>query len=178
MAIIIPNNGEKRICDEDLHMFKLAGIDVTTLNVFAWAKNQPDENTYDFKWLDEMMDKLYAERVGVCLATSMTAFPAWMTRKYPDVFQVDYNGSKRKFGIRHNFCPNSLNYQQFAVRRMAERLAERYKDHPALLIWHINNEYGGTGSCYCDNCEKGFREWLKARYGTLDEVNRARNTSF
>lgn len=172
-----PDQWEKPVWDEDLRMFKLAGIDVVTLNVFAWAKNQPDEDTYHFDWLDEMMDKLHADGIGVCLATSTAAHPAWMARKYPDVLQVDFHGRKRKFGGRHNSCPNSPTYRKFAAR-MAEKLAERYKDHPALLIWHINNEYGGAGNCYCDNCEAAFREWLKARYGTLDEVNRAWNTGF
>jgi beta-galactosidase len=172
-----PDQWEKEVWDEDLRMFKLAGIDVATLNVFAWAKNQPDEDTYDFGWLDEMMDKLHADGVGVCLATSTAAHPAWMARKYPDVLQVDFNGQKRKFGGRHNSCPNSPTFRKYSVR-MADKLAERYKDHPALLIWHINNEYGGAGNCYCDNCEAAFREWLKARYGTLETLNRAWNTGF
>ncbi|WP_159888409.1 beta-galactosidase [Paenibacillus puerhi] len=172
-----PDQWEKEIWDEDLRMFKLAGIDVATLNVFAWANNQPDEETYSFDWLDEMMDKLHAAGVGVCLATSTAAHPAWMARKYPDVLQVDFHGRKRKFGGRHNSCPNSPTFRKYSVR-MAEKLAERYKDHPALLIWHINNEYGGAGNCYCDNCEAAFRQWAKARYGTLDAVNRAWNTAF
>ncbi len=172
-----PDQWEKPIWDEDLRMFKLAGIDVATLNVFGWSRNQPDEDTYDFGWLDEMMDKLHADGIGVCLGTSTAAHPAWMARKYPDVRYVDFDGRKHKFGGRHNSCPNSPSYRTFAPR-MAEKLAERYKDHPALLIWHINNEYGGAGNCYCDNCEAAFREWLKARYGTLDEVNRAWNTGF
>lgn len=172
-----PDQWDSSVWDEDLRMFKLAGIDVVTLNVFAWAKNQPDENTYDFGWLDTMMDKLHEDGIGVCLATSTAAHPAWMARKYPDVLQVDFYGRKRKFGGRHNSCPNSPTYRKYAVR-MAEKLAERYKDHPALLIWHINNEYGGAGNCYCDNCETAFRKWAKARYGSLDEVNRAWNTVF
>jgi len=172
-----PDQWDKATWDEDLRMFKLSGIDVATLNVFGWSKNQPDEDTYDFEWLDEMMDKLHADGVGVCLATSTAAHPAWMARKYPDVLQVDFNGNKRKFGGRHNSCPNSPTYRKYAVR-MAEKLAERYKDHPALLIWHINNEYGGAGNCYCENCEAAFRVWLQERYGTLEELNRAWNTGF
>ncbi|WP_438444160.1 beta-galactosidase [Gorillibacterium sp. sgz5001074] len=172
-----PEQWEKPVWDEDMRMFKLAGIDVATLNVFAWAKNQPDEDTYDFQWLDDMMDKLHAEGIGVCLGTSTAVHPAWMARKYPDVLQVNFQGQKRKFGGRHNSCPNSPTYRKYAVR-MAEKLAERYKNHPALLIWHISNEYGGAGNCYCDNCERAFRQWAKARYGTLDELNRAWNTSF
>jgi len=170
-----PDQWEKPIWDEDLRMFKLAGIDVATLNVFAWANNQPDEETYEFGWLDEMMDKLHADEVGVCLATSTAAHPAWMARKYPDVLRVDFDGRKRKFGGRHNSCPNSPTYRKYSVR-MAERLAERYKDHPALLIWHIANEYGGY--CYCDNCAASFRVWLQERYGSIETVNRVWNTNF
>ncbi|MBW4080025.1 beta-galactosidase [Paenibacillus sp. S150] len=172
-----PEQWDKAVWDEDLRLFKLAGIDVVTLNVFGWAKNQPDEDTYDFGWLDEVMDKLDADGVGVCLGTSTAAHPAWMARKYPDVLQVDFNGHKRKFGGRHNFCPNSPTYRKYAVR-MAEKLSERYKDHPSLLVWHINNEYGGAGTCYCDNCEAAFRQWLKERYGTLEALNHAWNTAF
>ena len=170
-----PDQWEKPVWDEDLRMFKLAGIDVATLNVFAWALNQPDEETYTFDWLDEMMDKLHADGAGVCLATSTGAHPAWMATRYPDVLRVDFDGRKRKFGGRHNSCPNSPTYRKYSVR-MAEKLAERYKDHPALLIWHVSNEYGGY--CYCDNCAEAFREWLKARYGSLDVVNRVWNTRF
>lgn len=170
-----PDQWEKEVWDEDVRMFRLAGIDVATLNVFAWANNQPKEETYNFGWLDEMMDKLHADGVGVCLATSTAAHPAWMARKYPDILRVDFQGRKRKFGSRHNSCPNSPTYRKYSVR-IAEKLAERYKDHPALLVWHISNEYGGY--CYCDNCEAAFREWLKARYGTVEAVNRAWNAAF
>ncbi|MFC5467924.1 beta-galactosidase [Cohnella suwonensis] len=170
-----PDQWEKSVWDEDLRMFKLAGIDVATLNVFAWANNQPSEDAYEFGWLDEMMDKLHADGVGVCLATSTAAHPAWMARKYPDITRVDFDGNKRKFGGRHNSCPNSPTYRTYSVR-MAEKLAERYKDHPALLIWHISNEYGGL--CYCDNCAAAFRVWLRGRYGSLEALNRAWNASF
>ncbi|WP_339321941.1 beta-galactosidase [Paenibacillus sp. FSL W8-0194] len=160
---------------EDHRMFKLAGIDVATINVFSWALNQPDEHTYDFAWLDETMDRLHADGIGVVLATSTAAHPAWMAKRYPDVRRVDFYGRKRKFGGRHNSCPNSPTYREYSGR-IAGKLAERYKDHPALLLWHVSNEYGGY--CYCERCEAAFREWLQNRYGTLDAVNHAWNTRF
>ncbi|MEC0175135.1 beta-galactosidase [Paenibacillus favisporus] len=160
---------------EDQRMFKLAGIDVATINVFSWALNQPDEDTYDFGWLDETMERLHKDGVGVVLATSTGAHPAWMAKRHPDVTRVDFYGRKRKFGGRHNSCPNSPTYRKYS-RLMAGKLAERYKDHPALLLWHVSNEYGGF--CYCDNCAAEFRVWLQKRYGTLDAVNEAWNTRF
>ncbi|MFD2657431.1 beta-galactosidase [Gracilibacillus thailandensis] len=170
-----PEQWDEETVTEDIRMFKLAGIDVATVNVFSWALNQPDENTYDFTWLDETIDRLYQNGVYICLATSTAAHPAWMAKRYPDVRRVDFEGRKRQFGGRHNSCPNSPTYRKYA-ERIAERLAERYKNHPAVLIWHVSNEYGGY--CYCQNCQKAFRVWLKDKYGTLDAVNTAWNTRF
>lgn len=170
-----PEQWGPEIWQEDERMFKLAGIDVATVNVFSWAMLQQDEDTYDFSFLDATIDRLYKSGVHVCLATSTGAHPAWMARKYPDVLRVDVQGRKRRFGGRHNSCPNSPAYRKYS-EKLAGLLAERYKDHPGLLIWHVSNEYGGY--CYCDNCAAAFRTWLKERYGTLDEVNRAWNTRF
>ncbi|MGV2963687.1 beta-galactosidase [Paenibacillus sp. FSL H8-0317] len=160
---------------EDLRMFQLAGIDIATINVFSWALIQPDEVTYRFEELDQLINRLYENGVYICLATSTAAHPAWMAKKYPDVLRVDADGRKRKFGGRHNSCPNSPTYRKYA-EKIADKLAERYKDHPAVLVWHISNEYGGE--CYCDNCEKAFRVYLKERYQTLEQVNKAWNTNF
>ncbi|NOU64040.1 beta-galactosidase [Paenibacillus sp. LMG 31461] len=170
-----PEQWPREIWDEDMRLFQIGGVDIVTLNVFSWALNQPDENTYCFDWLDEMMDKLHAQGIKVCLGTSTAAHPAWMATRYPDVMIVEYDGRKRKFGRRHNSCPNSPTFRLYS-ESMARKLAERYKDHPALLLWHVNNEYGLR--CYCDNCEKAFRVWLRDRYGTLEELNRAWYTRF
>ncbi|WP_408894636.1 beta-galactosidase [Paenibacillus taichungensis] len=160
---------------EDLRMFQLAGIDIATINVFSWALIQPDEITYNFEGLDQLINSLYESGVYICLATSTAAHPAWMAKKYPDVLRVDADGRKRKFGGRHNSCPNSPTYRKYS-EKIADKLAERYKDHPAVLVWHISNEYGGD--CYCDNCEKAFRVYLKERYQTLEQLNKAWNTNF
>lgn len=170
-----PEQWDEATHQEDLRMFKIAGIDIATINVFSWAKNQPDEVTYHFEWLDELIDSLYESGVYVCLATSTGAHPAWMATKYPDVLRVDRDGRKRKFGGRHNSCPNSPTYRLYS-ERIASKLAERYQDHPAVLVWHVSNEYGGE--CYCDNCERAFRVWLKQRYQNLDTLNKAWNTAF
>jgi beta-galactosidase len=170
-----PEQWDKAVWEEDARMFRLAGVDVATINVFSWALNQLDDETYNFTWLDEVIDHLYRHGTYVCLATSTGAHPAWMAKKHPDILRVDFEGRKHKFGGRHNSCPNSPSYRKFS-RILAEKLAERYKDHPALLIWHVSNEYGGY--CYCDNCAAAFRVWLEQRYHSLDKLNKAWNTRF
>lgn len=161
--------------EEDMRLLKLAHIDIVTLNVFSWAALQPDEDTYCFEKLDKIMETVKKHGLKVCLATSTGAHPAWMARKYPDILRTEFSGMRRKFGGRHNSCPNSPAYRKYSVQ-LATKLAERYKDYENIVAWHISNEYGGE--CYCENCEKAFREWLKNRYKTIDELNRAWNNSF
>lgn len=170
-----PDQWPRDIWEEDMRLFKLAGIDVVTLPVFSWALLHPEEERYDFSWLDEVLELLARHNIHVCMATSTAAHPAWMARRYPDVLRVDFEGRKRRFGIRHNSCPNSPTYRYYAAR-LAGKLAERYKDYPGLVAWHINNEYGGY--CYCDNCARAFRVWLQRRYGSLQELNERWYTRF
>lgn len=170
-----PEQWPEEIWQEDMRLFRLAGIDIVTLNVFSWAALQPDETTYDFSKLDKIMELVKENGLKVCMATSTGAHPAWMAKKYPDILRVDFEGRKRKFGGRHNSCPTSPTYHKYAPR-LAKKLAERYRDYDNIVAWHISNEFGGE--CYCDNCEKEFRVWLKKTYGTIEALNRAWNTSF
>lgn len=170
-----PEQWPKEIWKEDMKLLKEAHINTLTLNVFSWAALQPSEEKYDFSKLDEIMDMVREKGFHVCLATSTGAHPAWMAKKYPDILRRDFNGMKRKFGGRHNSCPNSPTYRKYSVR-LAQKLALRYKDYDNIIAWHISNEYGGE--CYCENCEKAFRVWLKKKYKTLEELNRVWNTAF
>jgi beta-galactosidase len=170
-----PEQWPEETWEEDMRLLKLAHIDIVTLNVFSWAMLQSDENTYHFEKLDKIMNLVREHGMKVCLATSTAAHPAWMARKHPDILRVESNGMKRKFGSRHNSCPNSPTYRKYAVA-LATKLAERYKDYDNIVAWHISNEYGGE--CYCENCEKAFRLWLKERYHTIEEVNRVWDTAF
>ena len=170
-----PEQYDRDTMQEDIRMFKKAKIDFVRVNIFAWATSQKDEVSYNFTWLDEVIDTLYDNGINVGIGTGTAAHPAWMAKKYPDILRTEFDGKKRKFGGRHNSCPNSLTYRKYASL-FVEKLVDRYQNHPAVLLWNISNEWGGA--CYCENCEKEFRVWLKKRYQTLDNVNRAWNTSF
>ena len=172
-----PNQWPKAIWEKDMEFFKDAHINSASINVFSWAKLQPSEEKYDFRELDEIVDMLSRENYDIVLATSTAAMPAWLVKKYPEVAQTDYEGRHHKFGRRHNACPNSLVYQKYAGA-LAEELAKRYSSNEHITCWHVNNEYGNSHICYCENCEKAFRVWLRKKYGTIEAVNRAWNLEF
>lgn len=170
-----PNQWTKDIWQEDMRIFKDAHINTATINVFSWAKIQPSEHEYNFDELDEIVDMLSKENYDIVFATSTAALPGWMVRKYPEVMFTDYEGRQHKFGGRHNACPNSFVFKHYA-RELAYKLAERYADNPHVTCWHVSNEYGNE--CFCENCQKAFRVWLKDKYKTIDALNKAWNMEF
>ena len=163
------------IWDEDMRLMKLAHTNEMTMGIFSWAEIEPEEDVYDFSVLDTLMDKIYDNGGRVILATPSGARPHWLADKYPEVLRVNIAGQKKRFCRRHNHCASSPAYRE-RVRIINEKLAERYENHPALIGWHLSNEYGGF--CYCDLCTKNFRTWLKEKYGTIDELNRRWWTRF
>lgn len=170
-----PDQWDSAVIEEDMRLFKEAGVNLVTLPVFSWAKLEPEEGVYNFGWLDEIMDKLWENGIKVCLATPTTAQPAWLSARYPEVLPVDIAGRRRTHGMRVYFCVNSLKYRERAGA-IAEEMAKRYGKHPALAVWHVANEYGTY--CYCPTCQAKFRKWLKNRYRTLENLNTRWNTSF
>ena len=156
------------IWDEDIRLMKLARCNTVSLGIFAWSLLEPEEGQYNFGWLDTVMDKLAAAGIFAVLATPSGARPAWMAQKYPEVLRVTEDRRRNLFGERHNHCFTSPVYRR-KTAEINRLLAQRYGRHPALLAWHISNEYGGD--CHCPLCQEAFRAFLKEKYGTLDHLN-------
>lgn len=170
-----PDQWDEATIDEDIRLFKLAHINFLVLPVFSWTKLEPEEGRYEFDWLEKLLDKLHQNGLMVSLATPTCAQPAWLSTQYPEVLPVDIQGRRRKHGMRVFFCYNSIKYREKA-RAIADRMARRFGNHPAVKVWHVANEYGTH--CYCPHCEELFRDWLKKRYSSIQELNKRWHTSF
>ncbi len=157
------------IWDEDMRLMKLAGINCATVGIFIWSLIEPTEGVYDFSCLDTILDKMHENGIKAILATPSGARPPWLSEKYPEVLRVEESGIRNEYGVRHNHCLTSPVYRE-KVRNINRKLAERYKNHPALLMWHVSNEY--SGECHCELCQQEFRKWLRKEYNNdLDELN-------
>ncbi|MBN1780173.1 beta-galactosidase [bacterium] len=177
-ADYFPEQWPESVWEDDIRLMKQAGVNMVSLAIFSWALLQPDEQTFNFGWLDQIMDLLAGHEIDVCLGTSTAAQPNWLTRKHPDLLFVRENGLQVAPGSRQTFCVNSPVYRD-ALRKLVRALAEHYAGHSALKLWHINNEYANkNGMCFCRNCETAFQEWLRSRYETLDRLNDAWGTVF
>ncbi|MFY9279619.1 MAG: beta-galactosidase [Caldicoprobacterales bacterium] len=164
------------VWDEDMRLMKLAHSNSMSVGIFAWAALEPEEGRFEFGWLDEIMEKLYKNNAYVILATPTGARPAWMSAKYPEVLRVQANRRRNLHGTRHNHCYTSPVYRE-KTRIINTKLAERYGNHPSLVLWHVSNEYGGE--CHCELCQEAFRNWLREKYDDdLDKLNHAWWTAF
>jgi beta-galactosidase len=167
--------------DEDFRLFPLAGVNSVSVAIFGWAALEPEEGRYEFGWLDDVMDRCAQQGMAVVLATPSGAKPNWMAAKYPEIRRMAQpaNGLepvRNTQHTRHNHCPSSPVYREKCVQ-LNTQLAERYAKHPALALWHVSNEYGGP-QCHCPLCFAAFRDWLRAKYTSLDRLNQAWWTGF
>ena len=170
-----PEQWPREVWTEDMRLMREAGVNLATVGVFSWALLEPRPGEYDFEWLDEVLDLLHENGIGVALATPTASAPPWMHHRWPETSPQDKDRSVRTYGSRNAYCPSSEVYRRFADA-ISEQLAERYAHHPALRMWHIGNEFGTV--CYCDNCARAFRQWLQTKYKDLDGLNEAWGTKF
>ena len=164
------------VLKKDIELMKKSGCNVMSVGIFAWAKLEPEEGLFNFEWLDSIIDSLYENGVYTILATPSGAMPAWMAEKYPEIKRVAEDGIRYRFGNRHNNCYSSPVYRE-KVRIMNTKLAERYSNHPGVLMWHVSNEYN-VEDCHCPLCCNNFQKWLEEKYGTIDNLNRKWWSSF
>ena len=163
----------------DAKMMREMGIEVVRMGEFSWEMFEPREGEFHFEVLDEAIALLAAQGIDVILGTPTAAPPAWIIERNPEIQPTDWRGHQRFFGGRHHDCQSNPVYREH-IRRYVTAFAAHFADNPAVVGWQVDNELGNSHGdlCYCESCEKRFRVWLKEKYGTIEEVNRAWGTAF
>jgi beta-galactosidase len=173
-----PEQWSKDVWLEDMRLMREAGVNLVTLGVFSWATIEVADGVFEFGWLDEIIELLHENGIGVDLATATASPPAWLTIANPEVLPVNYSGTRLSHGGRQGYCISSPIYKA-KTGQLAAKLAERYGKHPAIKMWHVNNEYGCHNPiCYCDVSASAWRVWLQRKYSDLDALNKAWGTNF
>ena len=169
-----PEHWPEALWAEDARRMVAAGLSRVRIGEFAWSRIEPDPGRFDWDWLDRAIAVLHQAGLGIILGTPTATPPKWLVDKMPDMVAIDQHGRPRRFGSRRHYCFSHAGYRREAVR-ITRAMAERYGQHPAVVAWQTDNEYGchDTVQSFSAAAEAGFRVWLAERYGTIDRLNAA-----
>lgn len=150
------------------------GLSIVRVGEFAWSRLEDADGTLHLDWMQRALDTLHAEGLSVVLGTPTATPPAWLLRKYPDMLAVDEHGRQRGFGSRRHYCFSHRPYREECAR-IVTVLAERFGEHPAVVAWQTDNEYGchDTALSYSAAAVAAFRQWCRERYGSIARLNEA-----
>lgn len=164
---------------EDARRMHTMGIRVVRIAEFAWSVIEAEPGVFTWDWLDEAVETLHAAGLGVVMCTPTATPPKWLVDRMPDMVAIDLQGRPRGFGSRRHYCFSHAGYRAES-RRISRAVAERYGQHPAVVAWQTDNEYGchDTVLSLSESARQGFRRWLAARYVTIDALNEAWGTVF
>lgn len=156
---------------EDARLMVEAGLTVARVGEFTWSKIQPMRGAWEWGWLDRAVAVLADAGLKVILCTPSACPPPWMVTDDPTIIPTLATGERLEIGHRRHYSPHHAGYKQASVD-MAERMAERYGQHPAVIGFQIDNELCGTFTDTGPLAKSAFQGWLAARHGslaTLDE---------
>jgi beta-galactosidase len=173
-----PEQWDESYLEEDVRLMHEAGVTVATVGVFSWSLLEPEPGRYELDWIARVLDRLHEAGIGVDLATGTASPPAWLGELHPDTLPVTREGTRLWWGSRQQYNPSSAVLRE-KITALVSRLADRFAHHPALVAWHVGNEYGcHVHESYDEESAQRFREWLRKRHGSLKTVNDVWGTAF
>lgn len=153
-----PEQWPREVWREDVALMREAGVNLVSVGIFSWALIETAEGVFDFSWLDEIIELLHAGGISVDLGTPTASPPAWFFANHPEARAINADGVPMGFGAR-GMASHSHPAYRTAITRIAGELARRYADHPAVVLWHIHNEYGvPVGEDFSDASKAAWRE--------------------
>jgi len=159
---------------QDAKDMQTMGIDYVRIGEFSWSTIEKEPEQFNWQWLDTSLEILHKAGLKIILGTPTATPPKWLVDKHPTMLARDEHGCVRGFGSRRHYTFASLEYRE-ECRRIVTMMAERYGQHPAVVSWQTDNEYGchDTILSYGEADLIAFRVWLAEKYGSIDALNKA-----
>ena len=138
----------------------------------SWDAFEPAEDHFEFAWFDQILDQMHQAGIKVILDIGGSPAPIWLHRKYPTANFVDQHGAIIHPAERYMVDTSDPAYRERLVR-FADELTSHCAHNPALAAIGYNNEIGNGVMSYSEGDRQRFIEWLKAKYGTVENLNKA-----
>ncbi len=173
-----PEHWDESLWADDLDRMFENGIKTVRIAEFAWNKIEPQEGVFTFEFFDDFLSLAAKKGMKVIMGTPTATPPAWLTNKYPEVLNVRIDGVPLHHGARRHYNYNSPVYRKFCAR-IVEKMAENYAAYNCVIGWQIDNELNcEVNEFYSESDTVAFRVFLKKKFGTLDNLNKALGMTF
>lgn len=174
-----PEHWDVSLRAQDPEWMAAAGWNMVRMAEFAWDLMEPREGEYDFSLFDETIQRMGEKGIVTMLCTPTATPPRWLTYAHPEMLGANEDGIRLQHGSRQQACYSSPVLREYS-RRITHVMAEHFKDNPHVIGWQTDNEINCQfPECHCPNCQDGFREFLRQRYGgDIDGVNQAWGVAF
>ena len=160
-----------RWAQDAAHMKRL-GLSHVRIGEFAWSRLEDANGTLHLDWLTEAINVLHAQGLKVVLGTPTATPPRWMIDRYPDMLALDDQLHIRNFGSRRHYCFSHSGYLE-ECKRIVKVLAQTYGQHPGVVAWQTDNEYGchNTSISYSTHALAAFQHWCANTYQNIQSLN-------
>lgn len=173
-----PEHWDRSLWEEDLQRMKENGIFTVRIAEFAWQIFEPEEGKYSYDLFDDFLDIAEKEEMKVIFGTPTAIPPVWLTEKYPEVLNCRKDGVLFRHGMRRHYNYNSPKLYELASDAL-EHIAGHYAGRSCIIGWQIDNEMNcEINEYYSESDTLAFRKFLRKKYGTLENLNRAWGTVF
>ena len=156
----------------DIALMKQAGFTMVRMGDLSWDAFEPSEGRFEFAWFDRILDQMRDAGIKVILDIGGSPAPIWLHHKYPSVNMVNEQGATVHPAERYMVNTSDPSYREHLIR-FADALTRHYAHYPALAAIGYNNEIGNGVMSYSAEDRQRFIEWLKAKYGTIENLNKA-----
>jgi beta-galactosidase len=153
----------------DLDLMAEAGFSVTRVGESVWSTWEPENGLFDLDWLEPVLDGAHQRGISVILGTPTYAVPQWLARQYPEIAAERRTGEPVGWGARQeaNFTHPAF---RFHADRVIRQVIGRYRDHPAVIGYQVDNE-PGLELPHNRGIFERFTDYLRHRYGSVERLN-------
>ena len=178
-----PQAGDEKEWRRDLRRIKECGFN-TVKTWVDWAASEPAPGQYCYRAQDLIMEICQELGLKVIIQLYLDSAPDWLSNLYPDSRYISAGGDPIVSQGSPGFC-----YDHPGVRGKAETFmqetAGHFRDRKELIGWDLWSEphivqwayfdYLPQPAvfCYCHYTTQRFRDWLRARYGSIEALNSA-----
>ncbi|MFH5181386.1 beta-galactosidase [Paenibacillus sp. TAB 01] len=175
-AAYYPELWNEQVMEQDIRVMKEAGINVARMGEFAWFTMEPEEGKIDIGFFVQVINKLYEHGIETVMCTPTPTPPIWFTHGHPERMYVDERGTVMGHGSRQHACTNNAYFRERAAI-ITEHIARAIGPLPGVIGWQLDNEFKAhVAECMCETCKNLWHDWLRERYGTVEQLNEAWGT--